>query len=131
MIQAEYESFQPYYDWQFVLDNNRRPAPAGVRQAVRIGGGLSTKPGCWTDYGTPFAQYYCFFDENYSDFVPEYGPQDYVAAVFGFNGALKNLGAVPLGFADDNWRDGTQSYVFMFTGPEIRSSGYGLSLIHI
>ncbi len=127
MIQAEYESFQPYYDWQFVLDNNRRPAPAGVRQAVRIGGGLSTKPGCWVDYGTPFAQYFCFFDENYSDFVPEYGPQDYVAAVFGFNGALKNLGGVPLGFADDNWRDGTQSYVFMFTGPEIRSAGYGFT----
>lgn len=127
MIQAEYESFQPYYEWQFVLDNNRRPPPAGVRQAVRIGGGLSMQPGCWEDFGTTFAQYFCFFDENYERFVPEYGPEDYVAVTFGFNGALSNLGAVPLGFADDNWRDGTQSYVFMFTGPEIRSSGYGFT----
>jgi hypothetical protein len=127
MIQAEYESFQPYYDWQFVLDNNRRPAPAGVRRAIRIGGGLSTSEDCWVDYGTPFAQYFCFFDANYDRFVPEYGPQDYVAAVFGFNGADRNLGGVPLGFADDNWRDGTQSYVFMFTGPEIRSAGYGFT----
>ena len=88
MIQAEYESFQPYYDWQFVLDNNRRPAPVGVRQAVRIGGGLSEREDCWVDYGTTDAEYYCFFDEHYADFVPEYGPQDYVATVFGFNGAL-------------------------------------------
>jgi len=127
MLQAEYERFQPYYDWQFVLDNNRRPAPAGVRKAVRIGGGLSDSEDCWVDYGTPAAEYYCFFDEHYSDFVPAYGPQDYVATVFGFNGALSNMGNVPLGFADDNWRDGTQSYVFMFDGPEIRSSGYGFT----
>ncbi len=127
MIQAEYESFQPYYDWQFVLDNNRRPAPVGVRQAVRIGGGLSEREDCWVDYGTTDAEYYCFFDEHYADFVPEYGPHDYVATVFGFNGALSNMGNVPLGFADDNYRDGTQSYVFLFDGPEIRSSGYGFT----
>jgi len=124
-IQAEYERFQPYYDWQVVVDKN--PASPGVRGAVRIGGGLSDRPGCWTAYGTPFAQYFCYFDEHYSDFVPEYGPDDNVAAVFGFNGALKNLGGVPLGFADDNWRDGTQSYVFMFDGPEIRAAGYGFT----
>ena len=124
-IQAEYERFQPYYDWQVVVDKNR--ASPGVRRAVRIGGGLSEQPDCWTDYGTPFAEYFCYFDENYSDFVPEYGPDDNVATVFGFNGALKNLGGVPLGFADDNWRDGTQSYVFMFDGPEIRAAGYGFT----
>ncbi len=126
-IQAEYERFQPYYDWEIVVDQNRRPAPPGVRRAVRIGGGLSQQPDCWTDYGTPFAEYYCFFDEHLDDFVPAYGPEDYVATVFGFNGALKNMGGVPLGFADDNWRDGTQSYVFMFDGPEIRAAGYGFT----
>ena len=126
-IQAEYERFQPYYDWNVVVEDNRRPAPPGVRRAVRIGGELSEQPDCWNDYGTPGAEYFCFFDEHYSDFVPEYGPQDYVATVFGFNGALKNLGNVPLGFADDNWRDGTQTYVFMFDGPEIRASGYGFT----
>jgi len=124
-IQAEYERFQPYYDWEVVVDQNR--STPGVRRAVRIGGGLSTQPDCWTEYGTPFAEYFCYFDENYSHFVPEYGADDNVAAVFGFNGALKNLGGVPLGFADDNWRDGTQSYVFMFDGPEIRAAGYGFT----
>jgi len=126
MIEAEYEKFQPYYNWEFVLDSNR-PVTPGARRAVRIGGGLSLRPDCWVDYGTPFAQYFCYFDEHLDEYVPMYGPEDYVAVVFGFNGALSNLGGVPLGFADDNWRDGTQSYVFMFDGPEIRSSGYGFT----
>ena len=32
-----------------------------------------------------------------------------------------------LGFADDNYRDGTQSYVFGFVSPEIVEAGYGLT----
>src|SRR4029450_10610855 len=37
-----------------------------------------------------------------------------------------------LGFADDNWRDGTQSYVFAFISPDVVEAGYGLTttLIH-
>lgn len=37
-----------------------------------------------------------------------------------------------LGFADDNYRDGTQSYVFNFVSPEIVEAGYGLTttMIH-
>jgi hypothetical protein len=38
----------------------------------------------------------------------------------------------PLGFADDNYVDGTQSYVFAFVSPAIVEAGYGLTttLIH-
>ena len=36
-----------------------------------------------------------------------------------------------LGFADDNWRDGTQSFVFSFVSPAIAESGYGLSTTEI
>lgn len=126
-VQAEYERFQPYYDWRFVLEQDKRPIAPGARLALRIWGGLSQREDCWVDYGTPFAELFCHFDENYSDYVPEYGPQDYVAAVFGYNGAIANMGNVPLGFADDNYRDGTQSYVFMFDGPEIRAAGYGFT----
>ena len=32
-----------------------------------------------------------------------------------------------LGFADDNWVDGTQSHVFMFDSPEYRALGYGFT----
>ena len=38
----------------------------------------------------------------------------------------------PLGYADDNWLDGTQSGVFSFVSPGIIESGYGLTttMIH-
>jgi hypothetical protein len=36
-----------------------------------------------------------------------------------------------LGFADDNWRNGTQSFVFSFVSPAIAESGYGLSTTEI
>src|SRR5918997_703698 len=36
-----------------------------------------------------------------------------------------------LGFADDNWRDGTQSFVISFVSPDIAESGYGLSTTEI
>lgn len=126
-VADELIGFQPYYDWQPVVERTRRPLPMGTRQAVRIATGLSARPGCWEEFGWAFAQLFCYFDEKYDVFVPEYGPKDYVAAAFGYNGSVAVMGNVPLGFADDNWRDGTQSYVFMFTGPEIRSAGYGFT----
>jgi len=36
-----------------------------------------------------------------------------------------------LGFADDNYRDGTQSFVFSFVSPAITEAGYGLSTTEI
>jgi hypothetical protein len=36
-----------------------------------------------------------------------------------------------LGFADDNWVDGTQSFVFSFVSPGVVESGYGLTTTQI
>ena len=126
-LHTEMVKFQPYYQWETVVEKSRRPLPLGTRRAVRIFGGLSLRPDCWEEYGVPFAQMYCFFDGNYDKFVPAYDADDYVAVAFGFNESVAKMGGVPLGFADDNWRDGTQSYVFMFDGPEIRTAGYGFT----
>lgn len=42
-----------------------------------------------------------------------------------------SLGADILGFADDNWIDGTQSFVFSFLSPAITTLGYGLTTTQI
>ena len=123
----ELSKLQPYYQWQSVVEDNRRPIPTAATRAVRIFGGLTRRPDCWNDYGYADAQLFCYFDASYDDYVPAYGPDDYVATVFGYNASLARMGNVPLGFSDDNWRDGTQSYVFMFDGPEIRAAGYGFT----
>jgi hypothetical protein len=69
------------------------------------------------------------FDVNLSSYVPEYGPKDYAGNIFAFNTTDENLGDQfgLLGFADDNWVDGTQSYVFGFDTPGYRDLGYGLT----
>jgi hypothetical protein len=127
-ITRELAAFQPYYDWQFAVDNNTR-VPLGARRALRITGDVLVRPDCWTDYGVPFAQLFCYFDRNFDDYVPAYGPQDYVSTAFLYNTTPWRLGSLDgtLGYADDNWTDGTPSYVFGFLTQPYAASGYGLS----
>ena len=57
------------------------------------------------------------------------GDADYEIPLVSYRTSTARLGNQfgLLGFADDNWRDGTQSYVFSFSTPEYESWGYGLS----
>ena len=57
------------------------------------------------------------------------GDGDYEAALLNF--ATPDA-PTPLGYADDNWLDGTQSGVFSFVSPGIVEAGYGLTttMIH-
>jgi hypothetical protein len=55
------------------------------------------------------------------------GNGDYEVPVFGYN-VTDDLTGGLLGFADDNWADGTQSYVFAFLSPLLRNFyGYGFT----
>ncbi len=123
-----YAMFQPYYDWQVVVEDNDH-IDRGARQALRIANGLTERPGCWEPFGTPDAELFCYFDANYDRYVPEYGPQDDVTAMFGFNTTNKRMGynLGLLGYADSNYVDGTQSYVFMFDYPDVRDAGFGFT----
>jgi hypothetical protein len=57
------------------------------------------------------------------------GDGDYEAALLNY--ATQNA-PTPLGYADDNWVDGTQSGIFSFVSPGIVAAGYGLTttMIH-
>ena len=48
-----------------------------------------------------------------------------------FNYAVSTDDPTPLGFADDNWSDGTASFVFSFINPFIVEAGYGLTTTQI
>jgi hypothetical protein len=55
------------------------------------------------------------------------GDADYEVPVFAFN-ATDELFTCCLGFADENWADNTQSFVFAFDSPSVRDvSGYGFT----
>jgi hypothetical protein len=127
-VERQFSSFQPYYDWEVnLVDYN--PIDSEAQRAFRIFAELDTSDDCWNAFGTPFAELFCFFDLNLSTYVPAYGEADYVAPIFSFNTTEENLGTQfgLLGFADDNWVDGTQSYVFQFDAEVYRELGYGFT----
>jgi len=76
-------------------------------------------------FGIAFGDLYLYFDDHLIQFLE--GDADYEVPVFAFN-ATDELFTCCLGFADDNWTDGTQSFVFAFDSPSVRDvSGYGFS----
>jgi len=111
----ELRSFQPYYRWDINL-TDVNPIDAGAQKSLLIFGDVLLEDDCWNAYGTTFAQLFCYFNMNRDAYIPSYRPNDYVAAFHAFNTTDEHLGSQSglLGFADDNWIDGTQSYVFAF-----------------
>lgn len=76
-------------------------------------------------FGIAFADLFLHFNDHLIQYLE--GDGDYELPVFAFN-ATDELFTCCLGFADDNWADGTQSFVFAFDSPSVRDvSGYGFS----
>ncbi|HEY0285337.1 MAG TPA: hypothetical protein VGC23_08110, partial [Vicinamibacterales bacterium] len=84
---------------------------------------------CWAAYGAPFAQLFCYFDVNLGTYIPSYSRKDYVGEIFAYNATDASMGVQfgLLGFADDNWVDGTQTFVFAFGADIYRDSGFGFT----
>lgn len=129
---AQLSALQPYYEWQAAVDLNRRQ-DAGVSRSMRIFSNRRSLAGCWEPFGTTYAQLFCYFEANYGRYVPAYDESDYTAAVFSMNTTASRLGDQfgLLGFADDNWVDGTPTYVFVFGGREYRDLGFGFSAVTV
>ncbi|MDG4766731.1 hypothetical protein O7632_21905 [Solwaraspora sp. WMMD406] len=87
---------------------------------------------CYPELGyPPFANFYLQNTFELDRVLDDQDRVDYEMPVFNY--AVPAGTPVPaLGFAEDNYTDGTQSYVFAFVSPEITESGYGLTttLIH-
>jgi hypothetical protein len=76
-------------------------------------------------YGIAFGDLFLYHNDQLNRFLE--GDGDYEVPIFAFN-ATDELFTCCLGFADDNWSDGTQSFVFAFDSPSVRDvSGYGFS----
>jgi hypothetical protein len=123
-IKRQMRSFQPYYPWK-VNVTDTKPIDAGAKRALGIWLNQINEADCWNDFGTTFAELFCYFDANLGTYVPAYPPQDYVGPIFAFNTASDTNGL--LGYADDNWVDGKQTYIFAFDSPDLRNFGYGFT----
>jgi hypothetical protein len=127
-MRARLQEFQPYYRWK-VGESLTDPIDAGAKAALDTFETFWTGdyvPGCWEMFGLPLAELYCFLSANQASYFPAYRPNDYVGKVASFNtAALGEIGVS--GLADDNWTDGTQSFMYAFNDPELRSIGYGFT----
>jgi hypothetical protein len=76
-------------------------------------------------FGIAFADLFLYHNDKINQFIE--GDGDYEVPVFLYDVTDALAPGNVLGFADDNWRDGTQSYVFGFLTPTLRTLGYGFS----
>jgi hypothetical protein len=131
-VLRELRSFEPYYDWKVVLDRNN-PIDPQAQRALQIFTGVLQEDDCWNEFGVPDAELFSFFDANYDQYIPQYGPEDYVGVIFAFNTTEETLGNQfgLLGFAENDWVTGTQTYIFVFRSEAYREFGYGFTSTHV
>ena len=80
-------------------------------------------------FGDAFADLFLFFNDHLINFLE--GDAGYEVPIFAFN-ATDDLFTCCLGYADDDWATGTQSFVFGFDSPSVRDvSGYGFTTTFI
>jgi hypothetical protein len=75
-------------------------------------------------FGIAFADLFLYHDDHLMQYLE--GDADYEVPVFAFN-TVDDLSPGLLGYSDDNWVDGTQSYVFGFDSAGTRDLGYGFT----
>ena len=80
-------------------------------------------------FGDAFADLFLYFNDHLINFLE--GDAAYEVPIFAFN-ATDDLFTCCLGYADDDWATGTQSFVFGFDSPSVRDvSGYGFTTTFI
>jgi hypothetical protein len=80
-------------------------------------------------FGIAFGDPFLYHSDLLNQFIE--GDADYEVPVFNYYATVpKGVGGL-LGFADDNWRDGTQSFVFGFLNAQLRAAGYGFTITTI
>ncbi|MFG1992957.1 hypothetical protein ACGFJ7_23550 [Actinoplanes sp. NPDC048988] len=93
--------------------------------------GLLADESCYPETGYPaWANLYLYNRENLARTQDDQGKVDYELPVFNYAVAA-GVGTPALGFADDDYVTGDQSYVFNFISPEVVESGYGLTTTEI
>jgi hypothetical protein len=120
LIVSELNELQPYNTYSAQLGSARFD-----NRAAKIYDCFLFGPSCYGSrlFGISFGDLFL----NHQDQLLQHidGDADYEVPVFAYNLADSRAGGL-LGFADDNWADGTQSFVFTFVWPAINGV-YGLT----
>ena len=124
-----WRQLEPYHTFGTSL-NDVNPITPGPQRTYRIFAGLNPRNGaCWEQYGDTFAQPYCYFNAHRGQYYPNRAARTTRSACSRLFTTPENMGSQSglLGYADDNWLDGTQTYVFEFDDPDSLAAGYGFT----
>jgi hypothetical protein len=128
LVLQELSELQP--TTHFTFDNQDLPLRGKARQCYELW--LEVVP-CYPELDYPAdANLFLFNALNLERTQDDAGRVDYELPNFNY-ATTDELSPGFLGFADDNWRTGTQSFVFNFVSPSVVSGrGYGLTttMIH-
>ncbi|MFC7533355.1 hypothetical protein [Actinoplanes sp. GCM10030250] len=116
--------------WRNRLSYDTQDLPYDARAEGCYVGLLADEP-CYPDLNFPAgANLFLYNRENIDRALDDQGKVDYEVPLFNY-AVAEGVGTPGLGFADDDWETGTQSYVFSFISPEVVASGYGLTTTQI
>ncbi|MFB6719409.1 hypothetical protein ACFCV3_04580 [Kribbella sp. NPDC056345] len=114
---------------RFSYDSQDLPFTGDAKRCYEL---LLANKSCYPELGYPaFANLFLQNTKELARTQDDQGKVDYELPIFNY-AVPPELDTPALGFADDNYQDGTQSYVFNFLNESIISSGYGLTttIIH-
>ncbi|MEV7628888.1 hypothetical protein [Actinoplanes sp. NPDC089786] len=116
--------------WRNRLDFDNQDFAVDAKNRACFEGWYITYEPCYDGQELPpDANLFLYNDENIARTKDDDGRVDYELPLINY--ATGGDFTTPLGYADDNWVDGTQSYVFSFISPGIIERGYGLSTTQI
>jgi len=116
--------------WRNKLDFDDQDLPYDAKAQECYVGQLDGES-CYPESGLPGdANLFLYNRENLARTQDDAGQVDYELPVFNY-AVGPGVDTPALGFADDDWATGDQSYVFTFISPEIVESGYGLTTTQI
>ena len=107
-----------------------------ARSCYRLFTGLPSPLQCYIRYSSypAFANLFLYGANNLDFLLGKDQRREYQASLINYAVEDRENPLAPaglLGFADDNWRNGTQSFTFSFVSPSIAEAGFGLSTTEI
>jgi hypothetical protein len=117
--------------WRNRLDTDQQDLPFDAR-AQECYDKYFAGETCYPGSGLPSdANLFLYNRDNLARVLDDAGRVDYEVPVFNYAVADGTSTEGLLGFADQDYRTGAQSYVFTFISPQVVESGYGLTTTQI
>jgi hypothetical protein len=117
--------------WRNKLSYDAQDLPYDAKAEQCYLGVVVTDESCYPETGYPsIANLYLYNKENLDRALDDQGKVDYEIPLFNY-AVGEGIPTPGLGFADDDYVDGDQSYVFSFVSPDVVAAGYGLTTTQI